>query len=429
MKIQSIRGVKDILPGDIEKWQWVEKIARNVFSRYGFKEIRLPIFENTKLFSKSIGETTDIVEKEMYTFEDRSGEQITLRPEGTASVVRAYIEHKMYNPPSVVKLYYMGPMFRYERPQAGRFRQFYQIGIEAMGTDSPTVDVEVMTLLIEFFRLLGLNNLELQINSLGCADCRPKYRETLKTAIRGHLDELCKNCNHRYERNPLRVLDCKVERDREIAQELPKTKDHLCASCRTNFDQVQTLLDSTQTPYSLNPLLVRGLDYYTRTTFEVVSTGLGAQNAICGGGRYDSLVEEFEGPPTPCFGFALGMERLISVIPFGDKIDLETRPDIFVVGLGDEARSVTFKIIHELRQNGFSVDQDYVGGSMKSQMRKANKSGARFSLIVGENEIKSGKYLLKDMENSSQNEVSAQDLTNALRQQMDNPIPPSPVEN
>ena len=226
----------------------------------------------------------------------------------------------------------------------------------------------------------------------------------------------------------MRVLDCKVERDREIAQELPKTKDHLCESCKTNFDQVQTLLDSTQTPYSLNPLLVRGLDYYTRTTFEVVSTGLGAQNAICGGGRYDSLVEEFEGPPTPCFGFALGMERLISVIPFDDKIDLEIRPDIFVVGLGDEARSVTFKIIHELRQNGFSVEQDYVGGSMKSQMRKANKSGARFSLIVGENEIKSGKLLLKDMGNGSQNEVSAQDLTHALRQQMDNPSLPSPAE-
>jgi len=226
----------------------------------------------------------------------------------------------------------------------------------------------------------------------------------------------------------LRVLDCKVERDREIAQELPKTKDHLCESCKTNFDQVQTLLDSTQTPYSLNPLLVRGLDYYTRTTFEVVSTGLGAQNAICGGGRYDSLVEEFEGPPTPCFGFALGMERLISVITFDDKIDLEIRPDIFVVGLGDEARSVTFKIIHELRQNGFSVEQDYVGGSMKSQMRKANKSGARFSLIVGENEIKSGKLLLKDMGNGSQNEVSAQDLTHALRQQMDNPSLPSPAE-
>jgi len=421
MKIQSIRGVKDILPGDIEKWQWVEEIARSVFSKYGFKEIRLPIFENTKLFSKSIGETTDIVEKEMYTFEDRSGEQITLRPEGTASVVRAYIEHKMYNPPSVVKLYYMGPMFRYERPQAGRFRQFYQIGIEAMGTDNPTIDVEVMTLLIEFFRLLGLSNLELQINSLGCSDCRPKYRETLKNAIRGHLDELCQNCNQRYERNPLRVLDCKVERDREIAKELPKTKDHLCAECQTNFEKVQTLLDSTETPYSLNPLLVRGLDYYTRTTFEVVSTGLGAQNAICGGGRYDSLVEEFEGPPTPCFGFALGMERLISVIPFGDKMDLETQPDIFVVGLGEEAKSVTFKIIHQLRRAGLSVDQDYTGGSMKSQLRKANKSRSRFSLIVGENEIKSGMYLLKDMETGSQNEVSATDLPTAIREQLATP--------
>jgi histidyl-tRNA synthetase len=421
MKIQSIRGVKDILPGDIEKWQWVEEIARNVFSKYGFKEIRLPIFENTKLFSKSIGETTDIVEKEMYTFTDRSGEQITLRPEGTASVVRAYIEHKMYNPPSVVKLYYMGPMFRYERPQAGRFRQFYQIGIEAMGTDSPTVDVEVMTLLVEFFRRLGLTDLELQINSLGCADCRPNYRETLKDAIRGHLDELCQNCNQRYERNPLRVLDCKVERDREIAKELPKTGDHLCDSCRTNFDQVQTLLDSTETPYSLNPLLVRGLDYYTRTTFEVVSTGLGAQNAICGGGRYDSLVEEFEGPSTPCFGFALGMERLISVIPFGDNIELESRPDIFVVSLGEEAKVPTFKIIHELRREGFTVDQDYGAGSMKSQMRKANKSCSRFSLILGENEIKSGKYLLKDMENGSQNEVSVQDLIPAIKEQLASP--------
>jgi len=425
MKIQSIRGVKDILPGDIEKWQWVEEIARNVFSKYGFREIRLPIFENTKLFSKSIGETTDIVEKEMYTFEDRSGEQITLRPEGTASVVRAYIEHKMYNPPSVVKLYYMGPMFRYERPQAGRFRQFYQIGIEAMGTANPTVDVEVMTLLIEFFRSLGLTDLELQINSLGCADCRPKYRETLKEAIRGHLGELCQNCNKRYERNPLRVLDCKAERDREIAKELPKTKDHLCESCKTNFDQVQALLDSTQTPYSLNPLLVRGLDYYTRTTFEVVSAGLGAQNAICGGGRYDSLVEEFEGPSTPCFGFALGMERLISVIPFDDKIELESRPDIFVVGLGDEAKSVTFKLIHDLRREGISVDQDYAGGSMKSQMRKANKSRARFSLIVGENEVKSGKYLLKDMEDGSQTEIPATELTRAIQEQLEKPSLPA----
>ena len=420
MKIQSIRGVKDILPGEIEKWQWVETIARSVFHKYGFKEIRLPIFEKTQLFSRSIGEATDIVEKEMYTFTDRSGEQITLRTEGTASVVRAYIEHKMYNPPSVVKVYYLGPMFRYERPQAGRFRQFYQIGIEAMGTDNPVIDVEVMTLLVEFFRQLGLTDLELQINSLGCSDCRPQYRETLKEAIRGHLDELCENCNQRYERNPLRILDCKVERDRQIAKDLPKTCDHLCETCKTNFTQVQALLDSTETPYFLNPLLVRGLDYYSRTTFEVLSTGLGAQNAICGGGRYDSLVEEFEGPSTPCFGFALGMERLISIIPFENKNYSESRPDIFIISLGDEAKNFSFKMAHQLRQEGFTVDQDYDGGSMKSQMRKANKSLSRFALIVGENEIEAGVYLMKDMETGSQIEVPAENFIQTIKNQLNN---------
>ena len=356
----------------------------------------------------------------MYTFTDRSGEQITLRPEGTASVVRAYIEHKMYNPPSVVKVYYLGPMFRYERPQAGRFRQFYQIGIEAMGTDNPVIDVEVMTLLVEFFRQLGLTDLELQINSLGCSDCRPQYRETLKEAIRGHLDELCENCNQRYERNPLRILDCKVERDRQIAKDLPKTCDHLCETCKTNFTQVQALLDSTETPYFLNPLLVRGLDYYSRTTFEVLSTGLGAQNAICGGGRYDSLVEEFEGPSTPCFGFALGMERLISIIPFENKNYSESRPDIFIISLGDEAKNFSFKMAHQLRQEGFTVDQDYDGGSMKSQMRKANKSLSRFALIVGENEIEAGVYLMKDMETGSQIEVPAENFIQTIKNQLNN---------
>jgi len=415
MKIQSIRGVKDILPGETGKWQWVEDIARKVFQKYGFKEIRLPVFEKTALFSRSIGETTDIVEKEMYTFEDRGGEQITLRPEGTASVVRAYIEHKLYNPPSVVKVYYMGPMFRYERPQAGRFRQFYQIGIEAMGTDNPMIDVEVMTLLMEFFGLLGLKDLRLQINSLGCPDCRPQYREVLKSAIREHLDHLCINCKQRYEKNPLRVLDCKVERDQEIAKGLPKTKDHLCSVCQENFNQVQSLLDAVQAPYDLNPLLVRGLDYYTRTTFEVISAGLGSQNAICGGGRYDSLVEEFEGPPTPCFGFALGMERLISIIPFDDNNTIGSRPDIFVVTMGEEAKEHSFKIIHDLRKQGLIVDQDFDCGSMKSQMRKANKSLARFSLVVGENEIKSGTFQMKNMESGTQTQISAVNLADEIK--------------
>jgi len=411
MKIKGIKGVKDILPGEIEKWQRVESISRGLFSRYGFQEIRIPIFEYTRLFKRSIGETTDIVEKEMYTFTDRSGDEITLRPEGTASVVRSFIEHKMYGPGVLTKLYYIGPMFRYERPQAGRFRQFYQIGVEAMGSASPAVDAEVMTLLIELLHNLGLDNVELQINSLGCSQCRPDYREKLKTAIRGHLDELCTNCNQRYERNPLRVFDCKVENDISVARELPKIKDHLCEQCLGDFAEVQQLLDSTGTPYSVNDQMVRGLDYYNRTTFEVIAReGLGSQNAICGGGRYDTLVEEFEGPPTPCFGFAVGVERLVAIIPETQWKDLSTPPDLFIVGLGEEAQKITFKVAHELRQQGFFVERDFGGGSLKSQMRKANKQAARYSLIIGENEIKTGNYVLKNMDGGEQVDIPADNL-------------------
>lgn len=415
MKIQSVRGVKDILPGEIEKWQWVENQAHQIFSRYGFKEIRIPIFENTGLFARGIGETTDIVEKEMYTFTDRGGEQLTLRPEGTASVVRSYVEHKMYTPPGLVKLYYIGPMFRYERPQAGRFRQFYQIGVEAMGSPNPMIDAETITMVMEFFHNLGLENLDLQINTLGCPECRPQYKEILKTAIKNHLGELCANCNQRYERNPLRVLDCKVERDREIARTLPKTADHLCETCRNSFAEVQSLLNIAGVRFNLNPQLVRGLDYYSRTTFEIVSGGLGAQNAICGGGRYDSLVEEFDGPPTPCFGFALGLERLVSVIPLEKTAAIQTVPDLFIVSLGAEARPHCFRIMHELRTQGLTVDCAYEDTSMKSQMRKANKTASRFVLILGDNEIKSAKYMLKNMSNGEQTEVPAESFATNLK--------------
>ena len=418
MRIQAIRGVKDILPNEIEKWQWVENTAHTVFARYGFKEIRPPVFEKTQLFSRGIGETTDIVEKEMYTFEDRSGEKVTLRPEGTASVVRAFIEHKMYATQPLLKLYYLGPMFRYERPQAGRFRQFYQIGVEAMGSHNPAIDTEVMIMLMDFFQTLGLVGLKLQLNSLGCSKCRPEYREVLRNSIRHHLSDLCDNCNQRYEKNPLRVLDCKVERDQEIAAELPKTADHLCSECKGHFSEVQSLLDSTNIPYNLNHQLVRGLDYYTHTTFEVTSAELGAQNAICGGGRYNTLVEEFEGPPTPCFGFALGLERLISVIPFDKTGKIGKRPDVFVLCLGEEAQKYGFQLTHKLRTNGFSVERDYDGGSMKSQMRKANKLACQFALIVGENEMKSGKYQLKDMSDGSQIEVSAEACAEEIKEQL-----------
>lgn len=414
MKIQSIRGVKDILPDEVWKWQYIESVAHKIFPRYGFKEIRLPIFEDTRLFSRSIGETTDIVEKEMYTFQDRGGDSITLRPEGTASVVRAYVEHKMYKPPAVLKMFYSGPMFRYERPQAGRLRQFNQIGVEVMGSPSPIVDVEVMTMLVEFFKELGLTNTKLQINSLGGPDCRPQYRELLKTEVEKHLDQLCVNCTNRYQRNPLRVLDCKAEKCSKVAEELPKLIDHLDADSAEHFSQVCKLLDCVGTPYSVNPHLVRGLDYYNRTAFEITSENLGSQNAICGGGRYDSLVEELDGPSTPCIGFAVGLERLVSLVPFDDIKNLQKMPDVFIVCLGEETKATGFKIAHELRLQGFSVERDYELASMKSQMRKANKTQCRFALILGENEIQSGKYILKNMENGEQKECPAQDLVNEI---------------
>ena len=415
MRIQAIRGVKDIMPDEIEKWRWVENKANQVFTRYGFKEIRLPIFEKTKLFSRGIGETTDIVEKEMYTFEDRGGEKVTLRPEGTASVVRAFIEHKMYTKQTVQKYYYLGPMFRYERPQAGRFRQFYQIGVEAMGSHNPSIDAEVMIMLMEFFTVLGLNQIELQINSLGCNKCRPEYRETLKKSITNHLADLCENCNKRYKKNPLRVLDCKVERDIEIASGLPKITDHICNECKCHFEKVQTLLHETQIPYNINPSLVRGLDYYTHTAFEVTSRDLGAQNAISGGGRYNTLVEEFEGPPTPCFGFALGLERLISLVPFDKMESIETNPDVFVVSLGEEAKLKVFSLVHQLRSGGISVERDYNEGSIKSQMRKANRSASSFALIIGENEIKSGTYQLKNMKDGKQSNITAESCVEEIK--------------
>ena len=415
MKIQAIRGVKDIMPDEVEKWRWLESKANQVFTCYGFKEIRLPIFEKTQLFSRGIGEATDIVEKEMYTFEDRGGEKVTLRPEGTASVVRAFVEHKMYASSTVHKFYYLGPMFRYERPQAGRFRQFYQIGVEAMGTHNPSIDAEVMVMLMDLFNILKLKKFELQINSLGCNKCRPAYRETLKKSISKHLSDLCENCNKRYQKNPLRVLDCKVDRDIQIATALPKITEHICGECKTHFDKVQALLMGAKIPYSVNSNLVRGLDYYTHTAFEITSGHLGAQNAICGGGRYNSLVEEFEGPSTPCFGFALGLERLISLVPFDKIKNVENKPDIYAVSLGEEAKAMIFNLIHQLRSEGFSVERDYDDGSIKSQMRKANKSASRFALIIGENEIKTGNYQLKNMNDGKQSTIPADSCVEEIK--------------
>ena len=315
-------------------------------------------------------------------------------------------------------MFYIGPMFRYERPQAGRLRQFYQIGVEAMGSPSPTVDVEVMTMLIEFFRELGIEDSKLQINILGNQSCRPQYKNILKLEIKNNLDQLCKNCNNRYEKNPLRVLDCKVEQCKEVAKNLPKMIDHLDKTSEQHFIEVQKLLDIANTPYTINTNLVRGLDYYNMTAFEVTSENLGSQNAICGGGRYDTLVEELSGPSTPCFGFALGMERLVSLIPFQEETNPNNNSDIFLICLGETAKIPCFQAAHELRLAGFKVERDYEMASMKSQMRKANKSNCRFTLIIGENEVDSGKYVLKNMGNSEQHTIDSKSLISEVEKRV-----------
>ncbi|MBI3595746.1 MAG: histidine--tRNA ligase [Nitrospirae bacterium] len=410
MKFQSIRGVNDILPGEIEAVQRLEEAARSVFESFGFSEIRIPIFEVTELFARGIGATTDIVEKEMYTFDDRDGKKITLRPEGTAPVVRAYIEHQLNLKAPVTKLYYLGPMFRHERPQAGRFRQFYQIGVEALGTDRPTMDVEVLAMLMAVFQNVGVTEVRLEINSLGDAACRPHYRKTLKAYFKTHLAQFCEDCQRRYETNPMRILDCKKEGCRAVAAKAPSPLDHLCAECLAHFQQVKDGLNRLKIPFVVNEHLVRGLDYYTRTAFEITTTKLGAQNAVAAGGRYDGLVEELGGPPTPGIGFAMGVERIASLME-----GIETpRPDVFFALLGEEAVRQMLPVIVRLRGHGVRVEMDYSGGGLKKQMGLADKLGARYTLMVGENELKSGKAILRDMATKAQEEILLTTLPDPL---------------
>ncbi|MEK6678492.1 MAG: histidine--tRNA ligase [Nitrospirota bacterium] len=412
MNIQAIKGVKDILPGEVEVWQYIENKARSVFETYGFSEIRAPIFEYTELFSRSIGETTDIVEKEMYTFEDTTGKKITLRPEGTAPVVRAYIEHQLYNKAHITKLYYFGPMFRHERPQAGRYRQGYQIGAEVFGIDSPILDAEILSILNNLMEAIDVKGLDLQINSLGCKECRPKYKEALKQFLKDKLPLLCENCQRRMDRNPLRVLDCKGKTCKDAVKDAPIILDYLCDGCKKHFDKVKETLKILNVSYTLNPRLVRGLDYYTKTTFELVSTNLGAQNAVAAGGRYDGLVEELGGPKTPGIGFAIGIERLASLM---EKDNFKTnKPDVFIATLGDKAKDISVSLIDSLREKGIKAETDYEDASLKSQMRKADKLGARYVLIIGEDEIKRGSALLRDMEKKTQDSLSIDALVHAL---------------
>lgn len=411
-RFQGVKGVKDILPDDAVVWQHIQQKARDIFYTFGYSEIIIPVIEVADLFMRSIGETTDIVEKEMYTFDDRDGRKIALRPEGTASVVRSYVEHDIQLESPFSRLYYIGPMFRRERPQAGRLRQFYQLGAEVLGIDHPMIDGEMLFMLDLFFRSLNITGLELQINSIGCPNCRPKFREALKNYFAGRLSGLCENCRRRFELNPLRILDCKSSHCSSLAGEAPKTIDYLCTDCLTHFNSVQDSLKQAGVSYMINQRLVRGLDYYTRTAFEFVSRSLGAQNAVAAGGRYDTLVEELGGPPTPAIGFSIGMERLVSIF---DCSSIKRRsPEIFIAALGEKAQEKAFILLNQLHREGIPAIMDYSLSSLKSQMRKADKLNAVYVLIIGENEISKGVLTLRDMKNKTQSEVPLTEIMERL---------------
>ncbi len=399
MGITAIRGFNDILPEEAELWRHIEKESFRVFSSYGFSEIKAPVVEKTELFSRSIGETTDIVEKEMYTFLDRHGDSLTLRPEGTAPVVRAYIEHKLYESP-VTKLYYTGPMFRYERPQKGRYRQFYQIGAEVLGDSSPRADAEALDMLMRLFDRISLKGVMLQINSLGCPDCRPAYKKKLYAFLLDRKKSLCDNCMRRIDANPLRALDCKNPGCIEATKDAPSIIESLCADCADHFRKVQMLLKRLGIEASINPRMVRGLDYYTKTTFEITAAGLGSQNAVAAGGRYDGLVDELGGPKTPCFGFAIGVERLALLLK--ENGAFRKKPLSVFIPLGEEAERKGIELLRSWRDKGLKVIEDFSEGSLKNRMKRADKAGARYVLILGTDELGHGEITIKDMATAGQ---------------------------
>jgi histidyl-tRNA synthetase len=410
--IKAIRGFKDILPAETEKWQFIEKVAREVFETFGFSEIKIPILEKTELFSRTIGEATDIVEKEMYTFRDRSGDSLTLRPEATASMARAYLEHNLYTRDPVAKLYFIGPMFRHERPQKGRYRQFYQIDVEIFGVAHPMADAEVMVMLMEFFKRISLEDVELQINTLGCEDCRPQYREELTQFLAKNVSELCADCKRRLETNPLRILDCKVETCREVIAGAPRVIDFICHQCSNHFERVQSCLEIANTPFVINPGMVRGLDYYTRTVFEAVNDRLGEQKAVTAGGRYDHLMRDIGGPDIPGIGFAMGIERIALLTK--QKEESTSSPELFIAALGDRAQQKAFELANKLHLEGIKAEIDYEGRSLKAQMRRANKLGARYVIIIGEEELQKGRAIRRDMELKVQDEISLGEAVGVL---------------
>ena len=406
VNIQAPRGVRDILPADSYKWQYIEGKIRELCRQTGFKEIRTPMFEHTELFLRGVGDTTDVVQKEMYTFEDKGGRSITLRPEGTAGAARAFIEHGLASGPQPTKMYYLGlSVFRYENPQAGRLREHHQFGVELFGAKDASADAEVITLALRTLKTMGVGDLSLNINSIGCPKCRPQYNKALIEYFEGKKDKLCKVCRERLYKNPLRILDCKEEGCKELSKDAPHMVDCLCEECSDHFENLKGYLEETGVQYSVNPFIVRGLDYYTKTVFEIISNEIGAQGTVCGGGRYDGLIKQVGGPEMPGVGFGMGMERLLMVMEnAGVKIPEPQTCDVFVAMMGDSARKKGFGIVRALRERGVYADMDHAARSFKAQFKYADKIGAKKVLVIGESELESGICRLKDMLTQNEDE-------------------------
>ncbi|RYI31568.1 histidine--tRNA ligase [Bacillus infantis] len=420
MAMNIPRGTQDILPGESEKWQYIEGKARELCSRFQYQEIRTPIFEHTELFLRGVGDTTDIVQKEMYTFEDRGGRSLTLRPEGTAPTVRSFVENKMHgyaNQP--VKLYYTGPMFRYERPQAGRFRQFVQFGVEALGSSDPAIDAEVIALAMSIYKELGLKKLKLVINSLGDKESRNSHREALIAHFKPRIGEFCSDCQNRLEKNPMRILDCKKDREHELMQTAPSILDFLNEDSKKYFEKVQQYLADVSIDFTVDPNLVRGLDYYNHTAFEIMSDaeGFGAITTLCGGGRYNGLTEEIGGPEAPGIGFAFSIERFLSALEAeGIKLPVNEGIDCYLVALGEEAQDYSVGLLHKLRMAGISAERDYLDRKIKTQFKAADRMNAKYVAVLGEDELKAGKINVKSMETGDQTEVSLDSFIDQLKE-------------
>ena len=415
MAMKAPKGTKDMLPQDAYKWQYIEEEWAKICSEYGFKEIRTPVFESTDLFNRGVGDTTDIVQKEMYTFEDMGGRSITLKPEGTSPAVRAFIESNLYAETQPTKIFYDTACYRYEKPQAGRLREFHQFGIENFGTPSMMADAEIIALGYDFLTRMGIEDIELHISSVGCRKCRPVYRKVLQDFLRPKYDCLCETCKSRFDKNPMRILDCKSPEDQEAVKDAPMMLDYLCEDCRKDFEDLKTYLDAMGIRYVEDPSIVRGLDYYTKTAFEFITTKIGAQGTVCGGGRYDHLIEEVGGPDMPGVGFGLGKERLLLLMEAcGHDFGAAPAPQIFLAWIGDEAKLYALKLLHELRGKGIRADMDTRERNLKGQMKYANKLGAEYTAVIGGDEVASGEITLKNMSTSEQTKVRRGDLADAL---------------